>query len=429
MSTRATHGPGTMPSRPHPTGHLPPQTDQGSPDQRTPLGRLLGLDAVRALAILGMVYMHVSPTGWLNPGSFADKPAALAWLESVLSGRAMSLFVLLAGISVALMTGGPRPVTGERLKLARRRLALRAAALFVISLLVDQFSGMNLSILEFYAVWMLLLIPLLRLRPRTLLIAAGVAGVVLPTFCFVLLNFGRDWAISPFSGGSSQGYGLSLLLQPQDWVAKLKQLLVGGGFQTPYAVPLLLAGLAIGRLELRSPTVRRSLAVCGSLLVVVSWLVSRLALGPLGAEQALAAMMSGSGPLIQPWTSLLTLPPHQLYALSIPMAPFMCGVGLLLIAGSLWLLDRQLWRRALTPLTATGRLALTWYALHLVFIERVAGEPPYAFTWFAGMTLFALAFSPLWLRRWRRGPLETLMHVSTRWGWTRAGRPNVEQVA
>ena len=75
-------------------------TQPGAP-VRPKRERLVGLDAMRAVAILGMIYMHVSPTGWLTPGAFADKPAVLAWIESVASGRAMSLFVLMAGISVA----------------------------------------------------------------------------------------------------------------------------------------------------------------------------------------------------------------------------------------------------------------------------------------------------------------------------------------
>lgn len=373
---------------------------------------------------MGMVYMHVSPTGWLAPGGFADKPAALAWVEGLLSGRAMSLFVLLAGISVALMSGGARPATGAALDAARRRLALRAGALLVISLVVDQLSGMSLSILIYYALWMLLLLPLLPLRPRALLTAAAVSGVVLPVFSFVVLNFGRDWAISPFNAAPSSVYGLQLLLRPAQWLPTLGELFVGGGFQTPYAVPLLLAGLALGRLDLRSAHVRSWLAIAGSGLVVAAWLVSRLALGPLGAADALAQMMSGSGQLVQPWTSLLTLPPHQLYALSLPMAPFMTGVGLLLVTGCLWLTERPFWRVACAPLAASGRLALTWYAAHLVFIERVMGEPPYAFTWFAAMAAFALAFSPLWLRRFQRGPLEALMHRATL-----IGKPSARRLA
>ncbi|MFI9550628.1 DUF418 domain-containing protein [Nonomuraea endophytica] len=364
--------------------------------------RLLGLDAVRALAIVGMVYMHVGPTGWLSPAPMADKPASLGWIEQLVSNRSMSLFVLMAGISVALMTGGSTP-----LATARKRLAIRAVMLLLISLCVDQLSGLNLSILEFYAVW-LILIPLVRLRPATLLTAAGVTGLVLPVFSFVVLNYGRDWPISPMAGGVDPSIGLAVLIHPDEWLAKLHQLLMGGGFQTPYAIPLLLAGLAIGRLDLRSPAVRKKMAAAGAVLVAVCWLVSWFALGPLGAEAALAAMGGPMQP--QPWASVLALPPDQLYALSIPMAPMMVGVGLLLLAGLLTLLERPVWQRVLLPLTATGSLALTWYAAHQIFIHRVAGEPPFSFMLFAGMVVFALVFSPLWLRLVRRGPLEWLVH-------------------
>lgn len=372
-------------------------------------GRLLGLDALRALAVIGMVYMHVSPTGWFEAVPFADKAAPLSWFESVITGRAMSLFVLMAGISVALLTGGSKPHTGVRLATDRKRIAVRAGVLFLISLCVDQFAGLNLSILEFYSLWLLLLIPLLRLSPRTLLAAAAVTGILLPLFCFVVLNHGRDWPISPFSGGAQPAYGLQLLWQPAGWLAKLKQLLIGSGFQTPYAIPLLLAGLAVGRLDLRSPAVLRSLAVTGAIFVAGSWLVSQFALGPLGAEQALADMRA-SGTMLQPWSSALTLPPHQLYALSVPMASFMFGVGLLLLSGLIALLQLPVWQKVLLPLTATGRMALTWYAAHHIFIQRVAGDPPFAFTLFAGMLVFALAVSPLLLNRFQRGPLEWLMH-------------------
>lgn len=377
------------------------------------LQRLHGLDALRALAVIGMVYMHVSPTGWLEAVPWSDKAPALAWFEGMVSGKAMSLFVFMAGVSVALMTGGSRPHAGQRLQLDRRRLALRAAVLFPVSLLVDQFSGMNLSILEYYSLWLLLLIPLLKLSPGRLLLTAGIAGIALPVFCFIVMNYGRDWVISPFAGGQAV-HGLTLLWTPADWPLKLKQLLIGGGFQTPYALPLLFAGLAVGRLDLRSPAVRRKLVFTGGGLVAGALVLSQVALGPLGGAQALADMRVAAGPLQQPWVSLLTLPPHQLYALSLPMAPFMSGVALLLLCALVGLLQGRRWQQLLAPLTAVGRMALTWYAAHQVFIQRVAGEPPFAFTLFAGMTLFALVASPLWLQWNSRGPLEWLMHRTAR---------------
>lgn len=372
--------------------------------------RLGGLDAMRALAVIGMVYMHVSPTGWLEAAPFVDKPAVLASFEQAIAGRAMSLFVLMAGVSIALMTGGHAPHTESRLAVDRRRIAIRAGVLFLISLVVDQLSGMSLSILAHYSLWLLLLIPLLRLSPRTLFSAAAIAAALTPVFSFVVMNYGREWAISPLNSNGSTAFGLALLVRPQDWLAMVKQLLVGGGFQTPYAIPLLLAGLGIGRLNLTSGAVRWRLALTGGALVIVSWLVSRFALGPLGAEQALAEMMAANGPFQQPWQSLLTLPPHQLYAMSIPMAPYMLGIGLLMLTGLLVLLDQVAWQRILFPVTATGRLALTWYAAHQVFLQRAVEGPPYAFTIFAGMIVFALIFSPSWLRLVSRGPLEWLMH-------------------
>lgn len=92
------------------------------------------------------------------------------------------------------------------------------------------------------------------------------------------------------------------------------------------------------------------------------------------------------------------------------MAPFMTGVAVLLLAALVNLLQERRWQQLLAPLTAVGRMALTWYAAHQVFIQQVAGEPPYAFTLFAGMTVFALVVSPLWLQWSSRGPLEWLMH-------------------
>lgn len=365
---------------------------------------------MRALAVIGMVYMHVSPTGWLVAAPFADKPGVLAAFEQVIAGRAMSLFVLMAGVSIALMTGGRVPHSGRRLAIDRRRIAVRAAVLFLVSLTVDQLSGMSLSILAHYSLWLLLLIPFLRVSPRRLFLVAAVAAVLMPIFSFVVMNFGREWAISPMSSAGASTYGLSLLFSPQDWPELIKHLFVGGGFQTPYALALLFAGLGIGRLDLSQAGVRWRLAAWGGVLVLGGWLVSQLALGPLGGSVALENMFAASGPLLQPWQSLFMLPPNQLYALSMPMAPFMLGIGLLMLTGLLVLLENRRWRRWLQPLTATGRLALTWYAAHQVFLQRAVEGPPYAFIVFAGMLVFGLAFSPLWLRWASRGPLEWLMH-------------------
>lgn len=366
-----------------------------------PTARIAGLDALRALAIIGMVYMHVSPTGWFTAVPFSEKTAVFSWFESIASNRAMSLFVLTAGISVALLSRRPG---------AGRRLAIRSGVLFLLSLSIDQLAGLNVSILEYYSLWLLLLIPLLRLPVRTLFGAAAVSAVVLPLFSFIVMNYGQEWPLSPFSGGPEATVGLRLLITPADWPAKLKSLLIGGGFQTPYAVPLLLAGLAVGRLDLQRASVRRRLALAGAALASLSWLMSYAALQLFGVRGALADMFSGTPPFQQPWGAVFALPPEQLYALSLTMGPFMFGSGLLLLSGLISVLERPVMQVLLLPLTSAGRLALTWYAAHLVFLHAGGSMPPYPFSLFAGMVLTVLVVSPLWCRRFRRGPLEGLTH-------------------
>ena len=75
-------------------------------------GRLVGLDVARCLALFGMVATHVlqerTPEGDLAFGQ---------WLAG---GRSSALFAVLAGVSLALMTGGREPVHGSE----RARLSL-----------------------------------------------------------------------------------------------------------------------------------------------------------------------------------------------------------------------------------------------------------------------------------------------------------------
>ena len=67
--------------------------------------RLVGVDVARCLALLGMVATHVL-LGQEPDGSLTDSQ----WLAG---GRAAALFAVLAGVSIALMTGRRTPVRGR----------------------------------------------------------------------------------------------------------------------------------------------------------------------------------------------------------------------------------------------------------------------------------------------------------------------------
>ena len=67
--------------------------------------RIVGIDVARGLAVLGMMTAHVGPDdhGPIPPGGFAQ----------LADGRPAALFVVLAGLSLALLSGSTNPEIGR----------------------------------------------------------------------------------------------------------------------------------------------------------------------------------------------------------------------------------------------------------------------------------------------------------------------------
>ncbi|WP_084144850.1 DUF418 domain-containing protein [Amycolatopsis jejuensis] len=357
---------------------------------RIPEGRLLGVDAVRALAIVGVFIEHFFATGWLHGGPPSAAPGFLTWLSEQTSSRAMSLFVLLFGLSTALMTGGSTPYRGPDQWRARRRLAVRAVVLFLISLGIDHFGA---SVISYYAVLLLLMLPLTRLRARTLFVLSGIAVPAVTLYAFWVFSSHSAWMRSEGSSGPAV---------VRDFV------LFGGGFQVAYGLPLILAGMAIGRLDLNAHGVRIRLLYTGFVLSTVSIVGSWVATYPLGGAAAIASVP----PPGMAWQVLLAMPTDgSLYATSPLGIALMIGVAMVLVGGLLVVLDRPMGRRVLWPLAAAGGMALTWYAAHFVVKSLVPG--PYSFVFLVMTIIVMLAASVAW-RYWRRrGPLEWVVHRIT----------------
>ena len=110
--------------------------------------RLVGLDVARFLALLGMMATHLLAT--------RDEAGDPTWVAEVFSGRASALFALLAGVSLALMTGGSRPVRGEERVARSAGLLVRALAVGVVGLLLGGIDSGVAVILVNYGVLMAL---------------------------------------------------------------------------------------------------------------------------------------------------------------------------------------------------------------------------------------------------------------------------------
>jgi uncharacterized membrane protein len=367
---------GTVSSRPA-TGI--PETE--STISHRPRRRLRGVDTARAVAVLGMVMVHFGP--------FPAPDTALGNLYGLSHGRASVLFALLAGVGVALLTGGR---SGGQTSLTRGRLVLRGALLLPLGLWLQDFEHGALVILQYYAIYFVFVAFVLTLPDRWLL-AGGSAVLVAGPLVYL-------WGQTVVPEWYLRGETASL----EDPISKTADdlLLTGAYPLVTWAAPLLI-GLWIGRRDLASARVRWWLLVLG-LAVAVS-----AAFAADGLSMAFGGISGEPGE--SGFAALLTDQPHRQMPLWMLGS---IGSACAVLGGMLLLADRL--PRATWPLAATGQLALTVYVGHLLLLaalpellkrEAVAE----AFLTVGVFVLLTAAVCTLWRTVLSRGPLEAALYA------------------
>ncbi|MGW3243968.1 heparan-alpha-glucosaminide N-acetyltransferase domain-containing protein [Streptomyces sp. NPDC001070] len=379
-------------------------------------GRLIGVDLARGLAVLGMFAAHVGPDPSVG--------GPLGWVMELARGRSSALFALLAGFSLVLLTGRPEPRRGRAGRQAVGRVLIRAAVLIVLGYLLTALDTSVDVILTYYGLAFVLVLPLYRLRARTLALIAAATALVLPQILYVLRVAIDDgnWSDTVIA------HDPLARLTGSDGIL---ELLVTGDYPVLTWVSFLVAGMAVARLDLTRPGVRAKVALCGGALASLGYGGSWLALHFVpGAHAAVSAATSGA-PAASAWWSdtvsqaygdqvvdtpswLLVAAPHSQTTFSILGNT---GVALLVLAFCLAAMARSARVRWLpAPVIAVGSISLTAYVGHIVAIKAAGVDDlpdsvslPVLLCFAAAAMLLALA----WTRIFRRGPLEYLMHSAT----------------
>jgi len=340
--------------------------------------RLAGIDLARGLAVIGMVAAHLLVIDAFDPGD----PAT--WID-IANGRSSILFATLAGVSIALVTGGQRPLRGARRARASARIALRALLLWALGLMLVATGVPVYVILPAYAILFLLSLPFLGLRPRALFLLAAAVGVVMP-FPQALWDASPMWSTPD---------GLTVAA------------LIGWEYPFPVWIAFLLAGMGIGRTDLRSPQTAALLLAAGSAVAAVGY--------GLDAASGSGVVAEGSSILGAVWTARA----HSSGVLEVVgsggFAIAVIGLCLLVCATAL--------RWIVVPLRAVGSMPLTAYVAQLVAWAVVAasvlGTPSdlsgfRALHPFWPMTLGLVVACTAWALLIGRGPLEAaIARVST----------------
>ena len=103
------------------TGQDPNEGTASSPRA----SRVIGVDVTRGLALLGMIAVHVFPT-------FHSRGPSAATV--IAGGRSAATFALVAGVSLAFLSGGRRAARGVEMTAARRGVVVRGVLVGAIGL-------------------------------------------------------------------------------------------------------------------------------------------------------------------------------------------------------------------------------------------------------------------------------------------------------
>lgn len=354
--------------------------------------RIDGYDVARALAVFGMVIVNFE----VVMGAGQKGPPWLVWLVGCLEGRAAATFVVLAGVGMSLLSRNARQGPDRQaLRTVRATILRRCLFLFVVGLLYSPIWPAD--ILHFYAVYMAVGAAFLAVSGRRLWIVTAVLAVGFVVLCGVLdYEAEWNWDTLEYRGFWTAG-GL------------VKHLLFNGFHPAIPWTGFFLAGMWLGRLDLRQLPQRRRVMFAGLAVAASAELVSTILTRLPGLNKAMdretVEAVFGTAPM----------PPMPLYLLSAGGAAFF--VISLCVAVS----QRPNVHRVVRPLISTGQLALTLYVAHVVIgmgtLEalNLLNKQPLATAVAAALVFCAAAmlYAWLWRRAFRRGPLEWIMRRCT----------------
>ena len=334
-------------------------------------GRLHGLDLARYLVLSGMVLVNFR----LAMGG-DDAEGVVGSLFRLLEGKASATFVTLAGLGLVLASQR-QPVWSAIGQAWRRAIVLAVLGLLKLTVFPA-------DILHYYALYFVLGALWLR-APRWLLLVSILALAAFSFFALLHWDYseGWDWHTLHYAG-------------LWEWRGAMRNLWFNGFHPVSPWFCFFLLGMLLARLDLARPRVQAGLVLSGAVLLACGH-----GLQQWGQHHALAL-----------WLGTQPMPPGPAYLLA------GAGAACLVIGSCLWLVAR--WPDAYWhPFTAAGRMTLTLYVAHILLgmgaleamgvLDSAAGLPAVVLAALA-FVVPATALAAWWSARYRRGPLEALMH-------------------
>lgn len=356
--------------------------------------RIIGYDFARALAVFGMVIVNFK----IVMGAEQNGPDWLVSLVGMLDGRAAATFVVLAGIGVSLASQRGR-ASDDRRQVAMERNTLLRRAFFLFAGGMLYATIYPADILHFYGIYLGVAAFMLVASTRQLWTYSALLVIAFAVMLFTLdYEQEWDWDTLEYAG----------FWTPSGMV---RHLFYNGFHPVIPWLAFLLVGMVLGRQDMSDSSVRRRVFAWGLGVALaaegISWfLVHTLSAGASAAEREIIVAIFGTS----------AMPPMPFYMMA------GAGTASAVIAASVALGERYEGAFCTHLFVRTGQLPLTLYVAHVVLgmsvLEAVgwmgtAQTLPRALFAAAAFSLVGVVFSYLWLARYKRGPLETIMRKFT----------------
>jgi uncharacterized protein len=354
--------------------------------------RIAGFDLARAYAILGMFIVNFNTVF----GSHTNH-SGLSGFLNLFNGNSSTLFVMLAGMGISLMTGKANYTAPEKNKL-KAIITKRSWFLFVLGILF--YLWWPADILHFYGGYMHIAVLFVFMPKKYFLYAAGAAVIIFHILLFVI----------PYE----TGWNFSSFIYHDFWTLTgfFRNTFYNGWNAIFPWIAFFLLGMYVGRLNWQHTKTPWRVFLTGFIVYVAISLLQNFA-GSITSDKELQFYLTAD-----------YLP---------PFLPFMMGTasfGLMLISICIGIGNKFGESSFIKMLTATGQMTLTHYIAHLfaglLALSFITGktlsynmlnqEPAHPLT----ILLFAIAyfmlsclFSYQWAKKYKNGPLETLMRKIT----------------
>ncbi len=350
--------------------------------------RIIGFDLARAYAIFGMFIVNFN----FCFGSFRDETPAGNFVK-LFTGNSTSIFIILAGMGVSLMTNRSEYSQADKQRL---KTIIIKRSWFLVAMGLLLFSWWPGDILHFYGGYMHIAAFLLFIPKRYFLWAAAAA---------IAIFHGLLWVIPIDTSWNFETAGYADFWTPLGF---LRNTLYNGWNAIFPWIAYFLVGMYLGRLDWQPKATKRNIFLIGLLLFVLFEGLRLLARGGHLSEFLTYYTMSEYFPAYLPFMMITA-------GFALMVIPICMVIGER-FAGS-WLVK---------SLAKTGQMTLSHYVIHItlgmilfatmtgkhytgLLEEEVPSSPLYVLSFAASFFIICVIFSVVWRKWFTHGPLETIM--------------------